>query len=307
MKTINIVDLDNILHIGAKAGHGKNFNVGSFPTGGLYNVFRTLKKMGVLLDDPNKKLVVVYDKGVSLRKGVYPEYKAHRADKSKVELLKDRGVQLQKQVIVEALQKAGFLVIGIDGLEADDLMFNLVYHLALDPSQPLHKEDGVTVIVHTSDQDWIGATGVSSTVLYQGAVNGNKLTSGLNDFNAFYNKGENPYRCYIRRAMFGDSGDGYNGFGRDFMDVLGKSCEEAYKYPEVESNLNSMFWNGFFFKQLFQQRYSNYPDLLQKIYLQIDLAFPIMDERVYGVNTNLLTRLEQPVNLAPIKELLERV
>lgn len=305
MKTINIVDLDNLLHIGAKAGHGKNFNVGAFPTGGLYNVFRNLKNMGVLLNEPNKKLVVVYDKGTSLRKDVYPEYKAHRKNKSKVELLKDKGVQLQKEVIVEALQRAGFLTIGLEGMEADDLMFNLVYKLAVDPTQPLEQEDGLTVVVHTSDQDWIGATGVSGSVLYKGAVRGNKLTSGLNDFNAFYNKGENPYHCYIKRAMFGDSGDGYNGFGREFMEVLGKSPEEVYRYPEVQQGLPSMYWNAYFFKKAFQERYNQYPELLQSIYLQMDLAFPIMNEKVYGDGLNLIELLDKPINLVPIKELLE--
>jgi DNA polymerase-1 len=107
------------------------------PTNAIFGFASMLVK--ILTDYGPKATVVVWDKGDTGRKQVYPEYKAQRA--SRPDLLKEQWPALEP--LVEAF---GYRNLAVQGYEADDVIASIV-------ERAQHAEPPVPVMVVTGDRD----------------------------------------------------------------------------------------------------------------------------------------------------------
>ena len=299
-RRVHVIDLDNVLHVGAKAGHSKDYNIDGVPTGGIYYLLSTLRKSGWIDNPQGNPVVVVYDTHRNYRKEIATYYKAHRKNKSNVELIRDKGVWLQKDIAVNVLNKCGVLTLGMEGLEADDLMFNLALNLACHPSQPLL--NGIQLRLHTSDEDWVGAMGLAPNIVIDPTVKASTLHQKrtYNDYQR--NTGKSVEDCYMERALYGDNSDGYKGFGDTFRDTLGRSTSEIYGLPEVQQYFYQKYWDRTFWIALYNKYYASNPELLKEMVNQTNLAFPVFLQEVF--ETDLLRYCESTPTFTPLAQLL---
>jgi DNA polymerase-1 len=107
------------------------------PTNAIFGFASMLVK--ILTDHGPKATVVVWDRGHSGRREVYAEYKAQRS--SRPDLLKEQWPHLEP--LVDAF---GYLNLGIDGYEADDVIASIAER-AKQEEPPIH------VMVVTGDRD----------------------------------------------------------------------------------------------------------------------------------------------------------
>lgn len=294
MYTLNIVDLDNVLHIGTKAGKMGEFNVKSFPTGGIYQTLRIIKDTQSLTRPDENKIIFVYDKHANYRKSLYPEYKEKRKDyKTQVDLVKDKAVRLQKMFLIEQLTKAGFMVLGKDYFEADDMMFNVVLSLIYRPEQPLN--NGLQVVLHSSDEDWLGTLGLAPNIFFKCTNNNSEKLSSVKSYHDFcvtYN--DKPEYLYMVKAVYGDTSDNYKGFMNP----------KIFDKPEIANCDNSNYWNYYYWEEIFKRDYAGSGEILNNMLLNLRLAFPMYDPETFG--KDYLSELwNNPLNVEHILKMLE--
>jgi DNA polymerase I len=107
------------------------------PTNAIFGFASMFVK--ILTDYGPKATVVVWDKGYTGRKEVYPEYKAQRT--TRPDLLKEQWPHLAP--LVKAF---GYRNLAVDGYEADDVIASLV-------EKARHAEPPIPVMVVTGDRD----------------------------------------------------------------------------------------------------------------------------------------------------------
>jgi DNA polymerase-1 len=107
------------------------------PTNAIFGFASMLVK--ILTDYGPKATVVVWDRGHSGRKEIYPEYKAGRA--SRPDLLKEQWPHFEP--LIEAF---GYRNIGVEGYEADDVIASIA-------EQAKVSEPPIEVMVVTGDRD----------------------------------------------------------------------------------------------------------------------------------------------------------
>ena len=292
---IHIIDLDNILHVGTKAGRMGKFNTMAFPTGGLYRLFGLLKSAGVFTDPENNKAIVVYDKMTGYRRQIYPEYKQSRkAYKSDDDKTKDKAVQLQKEFVIDLLNKSGILVMGNELLEADDIMFNIALHFAWNPSQPLI--NGTNLILYSSDADWVGALGLAPNIYFSCTNSNSEKLNSIREYSDYMGAfGTALEYHYAWRAIYGDVSDGYAGY-RD---------PSILNTEEMKTVTNTNYWNYFFWEELIKRYHgSEDAEILNSMLLNLRLAFPIYSPDIY--NQDFLSMLNHlTIDKIAIKEKLE--
>ena len=106
------------------------------PTGAIYGVLNMLRKLRH--DYPADYSLCVFDaKGKTFREDIYPEYKAHRP------AMPTELVQ-QIEPLHQAIAAAGWNIIALEGVEADDVIGTLVQQAA---------KDRANSIVATGDKD----------------------------------------------------------------------------------------------------------------------------------------------------------
>ena len=106
------------------------------PTGAIYGVVNMLRKM--VQDYHAQYAVCVFDvRGKTFREHLYPDYKAHRPP-----MPEDLASQIEP--IHEAVRAMGWTVLGVEGVEADDVIGTLA-HWATD--QDVH------TVISTGDKD----------------------------------------------------------------------------------------------------------------------------------------------------------
>jgi len=106
------------------------------PTGAIYGVVNMMRKM--LHDYQAQYAACVFDvRGKTFREDLYPEYKSHRPP-----MPEDLAAQIEP--IHEAIRAMGWAVIGVQGVEADDVIGTLA-HWATD--QDVH------TVISTGDKD----------------------------------------------------------------------------------------------------------------------------------------------------------
>ncbi len=106
------------------------------PTGAIYGVVNMMRKM--LHDYQAQYAACVFDvRGKTFREDLYPEYKSHRPP-----MPEDLAAQIEP--IHEAIRAMGWTVLGVEGVEADDVIGTLA-HWATDHD--------VHTIISTGDKD----------------------------------------------------------------------------------------------------------------------------------------------------------
>jgi len=106
------------------------------PTGAIYGVANMIKRL--VKDYQPEQMAVIFDaKGKTFRDDWYPEYKAHRAPMPP-------ELSSQFEPLVELLDAMGFVLLTIEGVEADDVIGTLARQAS---------EQKIPVIVSTGDKD----------------------------------------------------------------------------------------------------------------------------------------------------------
>lgn len=134
-KTLLLVDGSSYLY---RAYHAMPDlrNAQGEPTGALYGVVNMMRKL--VQDYQADYAACIFDvRGKTFREDLYPEYKAHRPP-----MPEDLAAQIEP--INQAIRALGWAVIGIQGVEADDVIGTLA-HWAVDHD--------VQTIISTGDKD----------------------------------------------------------------------------------------------------------------------------------------------------------
>ena len=154
-KTLLLVDGSSYLY---RAFHAMPDlrNAQGEPTGAIYGVVNMMRKM--LTDFNAQYAACVFDvRGKTFRDDLYPEYKSHRPP-----MPEDLARQIEP--IHEAIRALGWPVIGVEGVEADDVIGSLAQWAT---------EHDVHTIVSTGDKDL--AQLVTSHVTLVNTMSGEKL------------------------------------------------------------------------------------------------------------------------------------
>jgi DNA polymerase-1 len=134
-KTLLLVDGSSYLY---RAFHAMPDlrNAQGEPTGAIYGVVNMMRKM--LHDYQAQYAACVFDvRGKTFREDLYPEYKSHRPP-----MPEDLAAQIEP--IHEAIRAMGWAVIGVQGVEADDVIGTLA-HWATDHD--------IHTVISTGDKD----------------------------------------------------------------------------------------------------------------------------------------------------------
>ncbi len=135
MKTLLLVDGSSYLYRAFHAMPDLRSPQGE-PTGAIYGVLNMLRKLRA--DYPADYSACVFDaKGKTFRDDWYPEYKAHRPP------MPD-DLRLQIEPLHEVVAAAGWNILMVDGVEADDVIGTLAQQAS---------QSGVRCIVSTGDKD----------------------------------------------------------------------------------------------------------------------------------------------------------
>jgi len=161
------------------------------PTGALYGVLNMLRR----LESDHKadyKAVIFDPKGKTFRDEWYPEYKAHRPP------MPD-DLRAQIEPIHAAIKAAGWPVIMVDAVEADDVIGTLATKAAV---------DGIDTLISTGDKDLTQLVG--PRVRWY-----NTMSNELLDADGVEGKfGVRPERIVDYLALVGDTVDGVPGVAK---------------------------------------------------------------------------------------------
>jgi len=135
MKTLLLVDGSSYLYRAFHALPDLRSPQGE-PTGAIYGVLNMLRKLRA--DYPADYSACVFDaKGKTFREDWYPEYKAHRPS-----MPEDLAAQIAP--LHQAIAAAGWNILMVDGVEADDVIGTLAQQAG---------NDGTRCIISTGDKD----------------------------------------------------------------------------------------------------------------------------------------------------------
>lgn len=191
MKILNVFDVNSILHAAQNVEVLATEKVRGCPVGGMRNL---LRKISYLLS-LGEYVVCAFDSKTE-RSIKFPEYKKGRKHVPEV--------VLQTEAIYKFLTEAGVCCLKINGLEADDIIYNVV-------NQSL--EEFYTINIHSCDYDLChnvlaGRVNFFSTNSLAMNVNANNFSSVLSD-----SKCKVPYNMITAKKVFcGDSSDGVGCF-----------------------------------------------------------------------------------------------
>lgn len=158
------------------------------PTGALYGVVNMMRKL--VHDYQADYAACVFDvRGKTFREDLYPEYKAHRPP-----MPEDLAAQIEP--INEAIRALGWAVLGVQGVEADDVIGSLAHWAA---------DHDVRTIISTGDKDL--AQLVTPDVTLVNTMSGEKLDPAgvVNKF------GVGPDRIVDYLMLVGDAVDNVPG------------------------------------------------------------------------------------------------
>ena len=110
---------------------GNGYKERIIPTGGLNQLFNIIYK-----HYNTGTIVFCCDRAPTIKRGIFPEYKTTRSFNEKV--------SIQKEICEYVLNDCGFIVLGEEGYEADDLVYSCVKKF---------KKQYDHIYVHTGDSD----------------------------------------------------------------------------------------------------------------------------------------------------------
>ncbi|MBI1175555.1 MAG: DNA polymerase I [Sideroxydans sp.] len=161
------------------------------PTGAIYGVLNMLRRLRA--DFPADYSACVFDaKGKTFRDDWYPEYKAHRPP------MPD-DLRAQVEPLHEAIAAAGWNILTIDGVEADDVIGTLTQQAS---------QQGVRCIVSTGDKDLTQL--VNEHVLWVNTMSEERL--GVAGVEAKF--GVKPERIVDYLTLIGDTVDNVPGVAK---------------------------------------------------------------------------------------------
>ncbi|MBK7647556.1 MAG: DNA polymerase I [Betaproteobacteria bacterium] len=161
------------------------------PTGAIYGVLNMLRRLET--DYKAEYKAVVFDaKGKTFRDDWYPEYKAHRPP------MPDDLVQ-QIEPLHAAIKAAGWPLIMVDGVEADDVIGTLATNATV---------DGINTLISTGDKDLTQL--VSPSVRWYNTMS-NEL---LDEAGVEAKFGVPPEKIIDYLALVGDTVDGVPGVAK---------------------------------------------------------------------------------------------
>lgn len=141
MRVLNVFDLGSFVHAGACNTHAyietepiidaDGYRLCRIPCGGIAQVLSKVK-----LCPPNSTFVFACDRNPTIKKGMFPGYKASREHK--------RIIEIQKDITEYILKDCGFNVLSYEGYEADDIIYSVVKQ---------YKKFYDKVNVYTADSD----------------------------------------------------------------------------------------------------------------------------------------------------------
>lgn len=292
------------------------------PIQAVYGFCRMIKK---LIDDHQMKfLVLVWDMpGTTKRHEIFPQYKATRQ-------APPSDLFMQKELIIEFANLVGIAQIGINGFEADDVMFSLAKKA---------ESDGFEVIIISSDKD-IGQV-ISDKIVQYDPVKHEYINQIV--FKERYSF--EPSKLPMFYALLGDASDnipGARGIGKKIattlvsqfgsldllyenIDLLSKKIQKllieskhnvylsyqlfVLSYVPIDYNANTylfdysqysnaqLFFKKFGFKSLLEK--SNHHNNAVVIDQEIDKKFAYWDSKKFS----LITKKEQlDILVANIKQ-----
>ena len=215
MKTLTIIDTFGFLfrsYFALPPLKSKN----GFPTGMITGFMNFIAGIGK--DIKTDYLVFALDsKGDSFRKEIYHQYKAHRP-----EAPEDLKVQLP--VVIDLIEKMGFIVASKVGFEADDIIASLCEDA---------KKNNILVQIVSHDKDLYQLID-ENTFLFD-PINKKKITSE----SCFLKYGVTPAQFVDYQSLLGDSADnvpGVKGIGEKTASALIAQFGSLEKiYEEIES------------------------------------------------------------------------
>ncbi len=212
MKNIVLVDGSSYLF---RAYHALPFltNNKGEPTGAILGVINMLKKLPVKYN--TEHVAVIFDaKGKSFRNDIYPEYKANRKSM-------DDELRVQIKPLHDIIEKMGFPLIIVDGVEADDVIGTL--------AKDLEKED-YRVVISTGDKDMAQLVD-EKVVLFDSMKN---VTTDVEGVVEKY--GVRPDQIIDYLALMGDSSDNIPG-------VPSVGPKTAVKWLQEYENIDGVITN----------------------------------------------------------------
>lgn len=270
---LHIIDLSNVLCVGAFAGRSKGYATQNIPTGGIYQVIQRIRKINPF-ENPDKKLVIVTDHKENIRKDKYDIYKSQRGKyDSESTKIQKKGVRLQEELILNVLSQVGIPIFTKEGYEADDLMFNIIYNYVVQEGNPLHHD--TTVYLHTSDGDWIGVLGLApNNIFYECTTTVSEL-SQVNTYRDFIKvTNRYPEYEYLQRALYGDKADNYKGITDDLgVGFLNQMQLELEEYQKT-THISQYFWYMDWWREYLLRFAGTNPNYIASVIENVELAFP---------------------------------
>ena len=158
------------------------------PTGAIYGVVNMLRRL--MADYQPTIMVVIFDaSGKTFRDEIYSEYKANRAS------MPD-DMRSQIKPLYEVVEKMGFPLVIIDGVEADDVIGTLAVQAS---------KAGLKTVISTGDKDMAQLVNEQVTLV-------NTMTNTVMDVPGVMEKfGVPPDRIIDYLALVGDTSDNIPG------------------------------------------------------------------------------------------------
>lgn len=135
-ETLYIFDISNMIHRAFHVHEGLQTSYG-FPTGAIWGTLNMM--LGFIEKNRPTHILICYDcqKGISVRKKFYPEYKANRVDVN--------SVSDEERVLRRMFQMLNMKTLEADGYEADDMIATAVSKLKKD----------MDIVIITGDKDML--------------------------------------------------------------------------------------------------------------------------------------------------------
>lgn len=191
MSVLNILDINSFLYTAHNVPELSSLSVRNCPVGGINYVTR---KISYLLMR-GESVVCAFDSKTN-RKILYPEYKKHRK--------KVPEVNIQNEVLFKTLTDAGVCCIKVKGLEADDIIYNVIEK---------EKSNFMSINIHSADYDLCHNVVAGKVNFF--SVNRNVMNVNANTFSEVLSNTEVrvPYNMITAKKVFcGDSSDNVGTF-----------------------------------------------------------------------------------------------
>lgn len=175
----------------AAAGEGRFMTQSGEPTAGVYGFTSVLLRL--LEQDQPEYLAVVFDKGLTFRDEIFPEYKATRE-----KMPEDLRPQIER--IRQIVQAFEIPILEAEGYEADDVLGTVAHKVA---------GEGIQVYILTGDRDLLQLANENTTIQLSGSRLSEAEDYGPQEVHDKYGIDVSKFVDY--KALIGDKSDNIPG------------------------------------------------------------------------------------------------